>query len=131
MTSCIDCQPGTSRPIKGLKRCASHLRAEKARRSEVAHEKRVQSVYGLKPGDYKKLYEAQGGKCAAHGCRARGLSRRLATDHDHALSGRASVRGLLCVRHNHQLFGVFGDDPEFYLWAYDYLRRPPAQEILR
>lgn len=126
---CIDCEPGSTRRIKGLKRCATHLRAEKAKRSKLAHEKRVQGVYGLNDGEYDILYASQNNRCAL--CQvSSGKHKRLAVDHSHDLSGRESVRGLLCGRCNYNLLGIFSDNPEFYLRVYDYLKRPPARKVL-
>lgn len=56
------------------------------------------SRYGLKPGEYDRMFAEQGGVCAICGATpeqsVRGV---LAIDHDHA-TGR--VRGLLCIRCN-------------------------------
>lgn len=128
---CKDCGVVTKRGLNYPgPRCRSHHLLVTKQRKAVKHEAHVQKTFSLRPGEYTKLLEAQGGRCAALGCRARGLARRLATDHDHKLEGRASIRGLLCSNHNHQLFGRFGDDPEFYDWAAAYLRTMPAQKVL-
>lgn len=102
----------------------------KREQREVQHERRVEQLYGLRPGEYQRLYEAQGGHCAV--CPARGVSRRLAVDHDHKLGmhNRAAVRGLLCRTHNKQ-FGYAHDDPAFFDRCADYLRNPPAREVLK
>lgn len=110
-------------------RCVTHWRAEKKRRSAVAHEARSIGVYGLLPGDYEALYAAQGGRCAIHGCRAAGGTRRLAVEHDHKLEGRESVRGLVCAVHN-EWIGRAGDDPEVFDSLAEYLRNPPARRVL-
>lgn len=131
---CKDClaenpEPGSAklnRPIvpDSGGRCATHWRAEKKRRKEAAHERRVQSTYGLPPGTYGILYSFQGGTCA--GCRrARGISKKLAVDHDHS-TGR--VRGLLCSTCN-RLLGHFRDDPETFLRLAAYLKSPPAAQL--
>lgn len=120
--------PSRAAPHPGP-RCATHWRAEKKRRSAASHESRVTDVYGLLPGDYERLYAAQGGRCAIHGCRARGISRRLSVDHDHKLEGRASVRGLLCSDHNSWI-GRAADDPEVFLALAEYLKNPPAVKVL-
>lgn len=114
-------------------RCATDWRAEKKRRKDAAHDLMVQRVYGLKPGQYKKLYDAQGGKCAI--CRrAKGIAKRLSVDHDHACCpGKTScgkcVRGLLCTRCN-DMFGHARDDPEFFTRAGSYLSLPPARILI-
>lgn len=85
----------------------------------------VQKTYGLGPGDYERLYAAQGGYCA--GCRrARGVVRKLAVDHHH---GTGEVRGLLCGVCN-QLVGHFRDDPSTFLRLAEYLTSPPARGVL-
>jgi hypothetical protein len=60
--------------------------------------------YGLAPAEYRALYLAQLGRCYI--CRrAKGVhpddpkgggGRRLAVDHNHLITGRSAVRGLLC-----------------------------------
>jgi hypothetical protein len=97
----------------------------------MAHDRRVSGLYGLRPGEYQRLYLAQGGRCAIKGCRARGIRRRLPVDHDHkqGLHNRRAVRGLLCSTHN-QWLGRAGDDPEVFESIAEYLRNPPAQRIL-
>ncbi|MFG3137664.1 endonuclease VII domain-containing protein [Streptomyces sp. NPDC048211] len=107
-------------------RCATHWRAEKKRRSAAAHEASVQRTYGLKPGQYEQLYEAQGGTCAI--CpRATGATRRLSVDHDHKTG---EVRGLLC-RPCNDMLGHARDDWAMFAKAARYLTNPPAREVLR
>ena len=89
------------------------------------HDKYVCDTYGLQPGDYARMYEAQGGHCAiCH--RATGATRRLAVDHDHKTG---KVRGLLCKSCN-RLLGFARDDPNFFLRAGMYLQFPPAAGVL-
>lgn len=80
-------------------------------------------VYDLEPGEYEELLAFQGGTCAIPSCRARGVARRLAVDHDHATG---ATRGLLCGPHNYQLLGVFANDLQAGL---DYLANPPAARM--
>lgn len=120
--------PVTYRPRPIVKdsgtRCATHWRLEKARRKRAAHENRVQKVYGLGPGDYDRLHEIQGGKCAI--CqRSTGASKKLAVDHDHR-DGHA--RGLLCSPCN-KLLGHLRDDVDAVLRIYTYLSNPPASRL--
>lgn len=112
-------------------RCASHDRAVKKARSKATHARRVADVYGLLPGDYEALLEAQGGTCAILHCRAAGGTRRLAVEHDHKLEylGREAVRGLACAVHN-EWIGRAGDDPEVFESIAAYLRNPPARKVL-
>lgn len=91
----------------------------------MAHEQRVQSTYGLAPGQYEALYEAQGGVCYI--CRrATGASRRLSVDHDHKTG---EVRALLC-RPCNSLLGHVRDDVDTLRRAAIVIRDRPAQEIL-
>ena len=130
---CERCGKGLSkdRIAKRKKACYLCEKAIAREKSEAAHDKRVCAMYGLRPGEYKQLYEAQGGKCAVKGCPARGLALRLAVDHDHdiGLHNRNAVRGLLCKRHNRTI-GDAGDDPEVFESMANYLRHPPAWKIL-
>lgn len=130
---CKESVPGTSHakrpaPHPGPRCTTCHRAVKKARRA-TSHEARVVGVYGLLPGDYERLYEAQGGTCAIHRCRATGASRKLSVDHDHSLIGRESVRGLTCRDHNSWI-GRAGDDPAVFDSIAEYLRRPPARKIL-
>jgi recombination endonuclease VII len=86
------------------------------RRSQLAR-------YGMSEQDMLDLLRLQEGRCAACG-RKFSQGRRPNVDHDHGPGG--AVRGLLCVRDNHDLLGRFGDDPEFYEAVARYLRNPPA-----
>jgi len=97
----------------------------KKSRSKSAHETRVNKTYGLLPGEYDRLLAAQNGRCAiCHGTR----SRRLAVDHSHSTG---LVRGLLCARCNNQLLAKGArDDPGVLERAAQYLRQPPAIEII-
>ena len=106
-------------------RCATHWRAERKRRAVVAHDKRVQGVYGLPPGAYDLLYAGQGGTCSI--CqRARGVAKRLAVDHNHATG---EVRGLLCGPCNSMLAHA-RDSDMMLIRAAQYLLHPPARTIL-
>lgn len=89
--------------------------------SAKSHAAMVGKVYGLAPGDYERLLEAQGGRCAI--CRARPRSKRLAVDHDHKTG---AVRGLLCSRCNHDLMGAAWDSLAIAVALWHYLNTPPA-----
>lgn len=106
--------------------CHSHFKARKTLAKSGAHERRVQKVYGLKPGEYGVIYLHQEGLCAL--CRtARGVVRHLAVDHDHA-SGL--VRGLLCsLSPCNKILGHARDDVEFFRRAIAYLVEPPARQL--
>jgi hypothetical protein len=128
---CARCGKPLSVKRQRFKYCYHDALLAKREQSEAAHERRVESLYGLRPGEYKKIYLAQGGRCPIKGCKARGVSRRLAVDHDHKLGlhNRDAVRGLLCLFHNRDL-GYAGDDPEVFDSMADYLRDPPARKVL-
>jgi hypothetical protein len=103
---------------------------EKSQRLNAAM-KRVENVYGLKPGEYEALRAAQEGRCAI--CRrATGKTRRLSVDHDHKLERidlRGSVRGLLC-RPCNDMLGHARDDVQVFIRAARYLLEPPARAVL-
>lgn len=105
-------------------RCASHWRTYRKLALAGSHERRVQSEYGLKPGEYGKIYLFQGGVCAI--CRrATGKTRRLSVDHDHR---DGLTRGLLC-RPCNDILGQARDDVEFFRRAIAYLLTPPARQL--
>lgn len=91
----------------------------------ASHDKMVQRVYGLAPGEYERLYALQGGRCAILRCRATGKSKKLAVDHDHVTG---APRGLLCSNHNREI-GANRDDPEVFRSIAEYLENPPAQQV--
>lgn len=94
----------------------------------------MQNVMGMKPGTYKKLYEAQNGRCWI--CQwATGKTKRLAADHNHACTAghppemacELCLRGLLCGPCN-QMIGRLGT--EGLLRGYYYIVDPPARRLL-
>lgn len=132
---CVDCKayresvgkpyPKNPRPATYQgPRCKSHDTARKRNAKTGAHERRVQRVYGLKPGQYGDIYIAQGGKCAI--CRwSKGLSKNLSVDHDHKTG---KVRGLLCGPCN-KFLGWVRDDPEAGRRIFEYLNHSPAAHL--
>jgi hypothetical protein len=111
--TCKDCRStGRQTPHPGPRCATCHRAVLKARRA-ASHDKYVVKTYGLRPGQYDEMYVQQGGKCAI--CQyARGITKKLAVDHDHACCdgptscGRC-VRGLLCTQCN-RLIGRLGPD---------------------
>lgn len=88
-----------------------------------ARELYVQRTYGISPAMYRALETYQGGTC--WGCRrARGVSKELAVDHNHATG---EVRMLLCSTCN-QLVGHFRDDPLALIRLGLALISPPSRE---
>jgi len=78
--------------------------------------------YGLQPGEYTQLLEAQHGVCAI--CGRPPAKRALAVDHHHACGRykkwlRASVRGLLCTNCNR---GLLRERPALLRLAADYFQ---------
>jgi hypothetical protein len=94
--------------------------------SEASHRARVETTYALEPGEYDALLKLQGGRCAI--CRCRPEAQRLAVDHDHQTN---AVRGLLCVRCNHDLLGAAHDRLDILRAAVAYLEHSPAREGTR
>lgn len=125
--TCKDCEPGTTRPAPHPgPRCATHHRAVKKARSAASHERSVASKYNLPPGDYDRLYEAQGGLCAL--CRrASGATKRLAVDHDHVTG---EVFGLLCSLCNYYVLGrASRREIAYFQRAIEYLKDPPYRNL--
>lgn len=123
--TCKDCGGGARKAPHPGPRCATHWREEKARRKRATWEAYIYKTYGITGEQYDLLYSRQGGVCYI--CqRAKGISKKLAVDHDHT-SGY--VRGLLCGPCN-KVLGHFRDDPEAMDRGGVYLRHPPAHNII-
>lgn len=124
---CKDCKSTTRALNFAGPRCASCWRAVSAARKQAVHGLYIERTYGITAVEYDLLYTAQGGRCAI--CRrAIGKKKRLAVDHNHKTG---EVRGLLCGLCNNILGMVARDDPEVFDRAAEYLRNPPAREVLR
>lgn len=135
---CKDCvaegiAPGRLRPAPHPgPRCATHWMAERRRRRLAAKGRRVEATYGLTPEEYDELYAFQGGRCAL--CRrARGISKRLAVDHDHrCCPGPTScgecVRGLVCSTCN-DVLAHFRDEVAAGHRLVAYLERWPTRRL--
>lgn len=95
-------------------------------RRDYSHEKHILETYGITSEQYWAIYRHQGGVCFI--CqRARGLRKKLSVDHCHATG---MVRGLLCQKCNRDVLGHFRDDPAAFQRGIDYLRAPPAVEVI-
>lgn len=138
-TRCIDCNAaGTKTPRPALNpgpRCDEHHRAKRKQRSKMAHGKRIEQNFNITEDVYDVLYESQGGVCFGCG-RAKGISRRLAIDHDHnCQAGHPPEMGCpLCIR---ALLCAYCNEVVGRLDA-DALRRliivrtdPPARKVLQ
>lgn len=88
----------------------------------------LRNRFGLESGidDYHAMLEAQGGGCAICGCKQDPTYKYFPVDHDHETG---KVRGLLCSMCNKAL-GGFKDNLDFLQKAVDYLRSPPANDVL-
>ena len=127
---CIDCtDEGITTKRKAPHpgpRCATHHRVKRRARSTVTWSQRIWETYGITEGEYWEIYEHQDNRCFI--CqRATGVRKRLSVDHCHATG---TVRGLLCTSCNRNVLGHLRDDPEALERAADYLRNPPAVEVL-
>lgn len=99
-------------------------------------------LYRLSPVEYRALYLAQSGRCFI--CRkAKGVhpddpkgrgGRRLGVDHNHLITGRGAVRGLLCTgslsaNTCNRLIAHY--DVRMLERAVEHLKEAPAQGLLR
>jgi hypothetical protein len=92
--------------------------------------RRTKDTYSITEDQYQAILRSQDGRCAL--CRrARGVTKRLAVDHDHACCigpkscGRC-VRGLVCGPCN-DILAHLRDDPLAFLRGADYLRHWPSE----
>ena len=89
--------------------------------------------FGITPEQYEQVKDLQGGRCAI--CQAAtGAAKALAVDHDHRHCPSGSgcpecIRGLLCSTCN-KMLGFARDNPAVFRRASEYLRVPPARQIL-
>lgn len=141
---CVDCiAEGVTRyrptPHGGLRTplCVTHNRSRKRKRSARTHELRLGKVYGITAEDYQAVCRMQAGTCFI--CRrAKGISKRLAVDHDHDraefecgherdMACRNCIRALLCGQCN-ELVGRY--DVEALGRAITVIVGRPAQRVL-
>lgn len=118
--------------VKPKRKCATCLRESKKTAKAKARNNRAQTVYGLKDGDYQKLWDnAPFGPGTCYICGGKG-SGKLHIEHNHKTG---AVRGLACYTCNTILLSRLGKDSwerlEFLLTnAVKYLKDEPAQQIL-
>src|SRR5690606_35520455 len=129
--ACTQC--GKPNAVPPARLCPTCKRVNAKASKERAHLKRVAETYGISAEDYAALVAWSDGRCYI--CARRGGRKRLAVDHDHSLTGRESVRGLLCTSCNHYLLGKVAHDDadrleELAARAVDYLCNPPGPRIL-
>lgn len=84
----------------------------------------VQKTYGITPEEFTAIMVRQLRRCPI--CYKKPRTKRLSVDHDHR-SG--FVRGLICDTCN-QVLGEFRDDDKRFARAADYLRHPPAFDVV-
>lgn len=104
---------------------------QKKRVNSWTRDRRLQETYEISETEYKKMFDAQGGRCAiCNGTR----SVNLDVDHDHKLAQvgpvRDSIRGLLCRNCNRRLLRAAKDSVAILEAAIEYLKNPPAQKVL-
>lgn len=138
-TRCIDCNSVgrvTDRPAYNPgPRCNEHWREQNKKRSKAAHGKRIEKNFNITETIYDALYLAQGGVCFGCG-KSKGISRRLAIDHDHNCDAGHPpevgcincIRALLCAYCN-EVIGRL--DVEALQRLIIVLTDPPARKILR
>ncbi|BBC43619.1 endonuclease VII [Mycobacterium phage AN9] len=128
--TCVDCEAEGLPLTRDAKypgpRCATHHRAKKRERSSGAWASRILATYAITEEEYWRIYEFQGGRCYI--CqRANGKKKRLSVDHDHKTG---IVRGLLCTMCNKYILGWARDCIEMLQRAIDYLKKPPAVQVI-
>jgi hypothetical protein len=94
--------------------------------SAYQHEQRLRYAYGIDGEIYYKIFDHQNGVCYI--CQKRPHKKRLAVDHDHKTG---EVRGLLCKTCNRDIIGSAKDEIAFLERAIEYLKNPPARDILK
>lgn len=106
-------------------RCSTHHFRRRKGTKKNQHERYVQRVYGLGEGDYDRIYEFQGGKCAL--CRrSTGVSKRLAVDHDH---DTGLAYGELCGPCNKDVLGWSRREIAYFERCIEYLKNPPCRQL--
>lgn len=77
--------------------------------------------YGITQEEFVELYKCQGEVCAI--CKGTDWGRKgPVVDHDHTLTGKQSIRGIICLGCNWAL-GKLGDNYEGIMRAAEYLKR--------
>jgi len=148
---CTRCQTRCARCDKELtednavkmthgKRNRAHLKCKschnKFHHTDKAKDSRLVKTYGITLDEYNAIFKLQDGVCYI--CKKAPTGRPLHVDHKHVLKDkqqdprdtRTRVRGLLCWGCNGAI-AKFKDNPENLVRAAEYLKRWPAQEILK
>lgn len=103
-----------------------HHRAFKRQAKDKAHDAYIVRTYrGMGPGDYQRIWEHQGGRCAI--CkRTLHTTKRGALEHDHALNWPF---GITCAPCN-DFLGYIGRRLDVAQALVVYLQHPPAWEVI-
>ena len=102
------------------------MRAYRAALKEANWARWIESTYGLTAEQYYAILQVQGGRCYI--CRrATGARKKLAVDHDHRTG---EVRGLLCSSCNRDVIGHLREEIAAFERCIEYLRNPPARQVL-
>ena len=115
-------------------RCATCHRAVRRGRRDASWAAYILRTYNLAAELYWAVYHKQNDRCSI--CqRATGKTKKLAVDHDHLCCPEVPTcgqctRGLLCGTCN-KILGHLRDDPAAFERAAEYLRNPPAREIIQ
>lgn len=104
--------------ISAYNRSYRYSNHERVKAAQRIRDKR--HSYGLEPHDLDAMRIAQDHRCALCGTPEDQLRTGLHVDHDHAKTGRAAVRALLCGQCNRAL-GLFHDNPQLLRIAAAYL----------
>lgn len=130
--TCVDCLATgvtTARPTDAeihprAPRCATHRRERLKATRTARKDGAACRTYGLLPGERELLLRSQRGLCRVCGPF---LGKRARTvDHNHRTG---EVRGMLCQECN-KIIGYFRDNPLVFACFAEYLRNPPAREVL-
>lgn len=127
---CKDCAPD-ARPKRPAPypgpRCATHSREHRKRQTRRTYEVRLMKIYGITVEEYNEIKRLQGGGCICYPWTGyNGASRALSVDHDHQTG---YVRGALC-KHCNDGLGRVRDDPRYFELMAEYLRNPPARQVV-
>jgi hypothetical protein len=119
--------------------CVTHKRARKRKARLRAYELHIEHTYELSIEEYDAILAEQGGACPCG--RAKGITKRLAVDHDHhfhdgedppphppEVGCRRCVRGLLCDTCNRIVVGRY--DVAALARLITYKTNPPARRVI-
>ena len=116
---------------KQLARARAHMKKQRAENPRKLRSSKLRSLYKIDIDQYEALEIYQNNACAICGRTKRDTLRgkpvNWHVDHDHKTK---EVRGLTCANCNRGI-GMFADNPELLVKAYNYLMDPPARKVLK